>query len=134
MSKEEYTDFMMAMRSMVTNKLIGMIDWVLETTGKQFEEDNYTEQMICNYESNQYDDKEIKEVLGENTMESSMENMVEMVNYMNDKEYTNFSIPLYYAFREFERAIAIEILGENDNEVIKEIMKKISECSKEKQN
>jgi DNA-binding ferritin-like protein (Dps family) len=134
MSEEEHTYFMSAMRSMVTNKLIGMLDWVLETTGKRFEEDNYVEQMICNYESNQYDDKEIKEVLGEGTMESSMENMLEMVNYMNDKGYTSFSIPLYYSFREFERAIAIEILGENYNEVIKEIMKKISQCSKEKQN
>jgi DNA-binding ferritin-like protein (Dps family) len=126
MSDEEHTEFMMAMRSMVSNKLIGMLDWVMETTGQRFEEDTYTEQMICNYESNQYDDKEIKEVLGEN----SMENMVEMVNYLDDMGYKNFSIPLYYAFREFERAIAIEILGENYNEVIKEIMKKIYECSK----
>ena len=123
MSEEEYTDFMLAMRSMVTSKLIGMIDWVLETTGKQFEEDNYTEQMICNYESNQYDDKEIKEVLGEN----SMENMVEMVNYLDDMGYKNFSIPVYYAFREFERAICIEILGENNNEVFKELNKKLKQ-------
>ena len=108
MGEDDYSEFMVAFREMVYNKVIIKLEWAYKTAGQPFQEDNWRDQIIHNYDPNQYDDKEIQEILGDN----SMENMCEVVHYMYESGYKQFSMPLYYFWREFERSSVIDMISE----------------------
>jgi len=108
MGEDEYSDFMTAFREMVHNKVLSQLEWAYKSAGQQFQEDNWKDQLICNYDANQYDEKEIQEILGDN----SMENMNEAVHYMYESGYKTFHNQLYYFWREFERQICIDMVNE----------------------
>ena len=119
----DYSDFMGAFREMVKNKTMSQLEWAYKSAGQPFQEDNWREQMMCNYIPNEYDEKEINDILGDN----SMENMCEAVHYMYSSGFKQFSIPLYYFFREMERNLCIDMMSEGifeeEIEQIKQKMK-----------